>query len=177
MLRRITRDVNGAKPDFWSPATRLRRGVAPIVRINRSPSVDQFHEPSFDLAVFDDGLVLYEGDRCVKLGGLLVKQLDVNDLRALRESIATSANTLWRTSCDLHEVFIDVKYGTGKRYSTFADRCRGLATEVPAMDAFAREVLRLVGADAWIGKPGERLACLETSEDLGPGDFGLRADD
>ena len=75
---------------FWWPGTRLRC-QDPVLRFTRKPSSDRPLEPAYDLAVFRDGLVVYEGHRCVAVGGLLVKRLRWSERRDLGELLDANA--------------------------------------------------------------------------------------
>ena len=110
---------------FWWPADRLR-WRDPVVRVTQTPKADRPLEPSFDLSVFGDGLVVYEGRRCVAVGGLVVRRLRWAELSDVRQLVEANSRP-W-------------------------------------------DIMRRIGADAWIGELEDRLGCEAGDRGLAPVD-------
>jgi hypothetical protein len=117
--------------------------------------------PVFDLALFEDGTVAFEGKFAVKVVGLAFRRLPPEELvrmrRALTELCATvdstpSPRNYGCADCRRTEVVCRREAGV-----VAAVDC--LDGEFPAgktVDAFARRAAELLGASAWIGEPQER---------------------
>src|SRR4029079_15823646 len=55
-----------------TPALRALQGRVPLAHIRQGPwSEDRPYEAAYEVAVFDDGTLVYEGTRCGKVGGLV----------------------------------------------------------------------------------------------------------
>jgi hypothetical protein len=75
-----------------TPALRILAGQAPLVYVTRVPA--DSNQPGWELAVFDDGTLVYEGHRCVEVDGLLVMCLRPDDLTAVRGGLEALCSDL-----------------------------------------------------------------------------------
>lgn len=156
-------------------ALRAQQGRVPLVHLARGPwPQNQPNEPAFEVVVFEDGTLVYEGHRCVKIGGVLLKRLDPYELRDLREMLARSC--VGFTGPPSSEVCIErgalkVTCSNGDQLVSGTDRCSGNDKNGQALQAFGQELLDNVDLAASIGEPTERQACELGSEDLAPGEI------
>ena len=157
------------EPTF--PALGVLRGRVPLAELARGPwSDDRPDDPVYALALYDDGTLVFEGHRCVKLGGLLFARLGPDTLVAIRELLARSCADFDRASDG--EVCADT--GDDLRLSclngvdrvTGTDHCRADDEQGVRLRALADAILAQSGADLWIGPPAERQACARGAKDL-----------
>jgi hypothetical protein len=156
-------------------ALRPLQGRVPLVYLARGPwPANQPNEPAYEVAAFEDGTLLYEGHRCVKVGGITVKRLDPYELRDLREMLARSCGGF--KGAPSSEVCIErgalkVTCTNGDKVVKGTDRCSGNDQNGKALNAFAEEVLDNVDLASAIGEPTERQGCEIGAEDMAPGEI------
>lgn len=148
------------QPSF--PALRAYQGRVPLVSLAQRPAPGEQFVPTFRLAVFDDGAVLYEGVRCVKVGGMVITRLAPDDVAKLRSFLAPVCADLNSPPsdelCQEHERIIDVTCADGERTRVHSNRClRPEAHE--AITLLAAQILERVAGPGWLGTPTERQAC------------------
>jgi hypothetical protein len=166
-----------------TPALKSLVGQAPLVYVTRVPDAGERDEPAWELAVFDDGTLVYEGHRCIETGGVLVRRLRADDLAGLREALETlcadlehptSNDELCDAKATLHLVCAS---RDGLRAGN--DHCR---EHYPSLGKQVDAVVAALEADSdlasWIGEPTRRLACPAGSRDLSPHELSqtIRAD-
>ena len=156
------------EPTF--PALAALRGRVPLVQLAHGPwSEDRPDDPAYALALYDDGTLLYEGHRCVKLGGLLFARLGLDGLAAVRELLARSCADFDRASDG--EVCADagnlrLACSNGLDRIAGSDHCRADDEQGVRLRALARSIIEQTGAGQWIGAPSERQACARGEKDL-----------
>jgi hypothetical protein len=131
----------------------------PLVRIRQRGSLEEEPPPaSFDLVVFHDGKVFYEGERCVRTTGLRSASLRANEVLVLRrlldEKCPTLANA--RGFC-AHSTSVAVVCHLSSAEYSGSDGCSGRFDEAGSQAgrnvvAVATELVSSVGASSWIGK-------------------------
>jgi hypothetical protein len=155
-----------------TPALRALRGRVPLAYVTRGPwSEARPFEPVYELALYDDGTVVYEGHRCVRLGGLVFTRLDAQEVSDVRQLLATSCADLDLTSED--ELCPDpgslrVSCSNGRELLTGSDHCRRDAEQGTRLAALAADLIGMAGALTWLGAPTERQACEPGNRDLAP---------
>jgi hypothetical protein len=161
------------------PATAALQGLegrVPLVYVAHGPwSDDEPNEPSYELALFDDGTVAYEGHRCVKVGGLVLQRLDTAVVGRVRDLLAQGCagiDTITENELCGDSSRLRVTCSNGREVLTGSDRCARTEDRGKRLGALASGVLELVGADALLGAPTERQACDAGASDLGPGELG-----
>jgi hypothetical protein len=158
-----------------TPALKALVGRVPLVHLTRK-NLRRTNDPAYEVAIFDDGTMMYEGSRCVHLGGLVLRRLDPPELTALKELLSTSCVPRARTSAD--EVCperggLSVTCSGSESVISSTDRCMGATTtEGAGLQAFADEIMERTGVAAFIGAPTERLACDALSGDMATGEIG-----
>jgi hypothetical protein len=156
-----------------TPALRPLYGQAPLVYLARVPARGAFTEPAFELAVFEDGTFVYEGHRCVEVGGVVVMRLPNDALTKVQDLLATlcsgfdaAANDdqLCADSATLHLACSD-----GERIRAGSDHCRqhddAAGQSIHALVDALTEELQL---STWFGEPARRQSCTPGSRDLSP---------
>jgi len=157
-----------------TPALRDLAGQAPLVYVTRVPAGSD--QPGWELAVFDDGTLVYEGHRCVETGGLLVMRLRADELAALREAIETLCADLEHPTtddelCDIATTLRMVCAGHD-RLQLASDHCRERYPSVGRqLDAVVALLEGRSPLASWVGPPTRRLACAPGSRDLSPHDL------
>ena len=156
-----------------TPALKPLYGQVPLVYVARVPARGAFTEPAFEVAVFDDGTFVYEGHRCVEVGGVVLMRLPNDALTKVQDLLATlcsgfdaAANDdqLCADSATLH-----LSCSDGERIRVGSDHCR------QHDDAAGRSIHALVEAlagvldlSSWFGEPARRQSCTPGSRDLSP---------
>lgn len=144
-------------------ALKAFEGRVPLVRLRERAATREAFVPTYEVSVFDDGTVIYEGDRCVKVGGTVVTRLAPDDLRKLQgflgeacvEADASDGDEL----CQERERIIHVTCSDGVRVHARSNRCASAIDDSRSLDGFAAEILERVAGPGWLGRPSERLAC------------------
>jgi hypothetical protein len=127
------------------------------------------NEAVYDLAIFEDGTLVYEGHRCVKLGGTIVRRLgpdEVAETRKLLSEFCTDFSRLNENELCEEANVLRVSCSDGTRIVAASDRCRRNEDQGARMAALASALLEKVDAAPWLGKPTERLACEPGAADL-----------
>jgi hypothetical protein len=159
-----------------TPALKELVGQAPLVYVTRAPDAAERDEPAWEVAVFDDGTLVYEGHRCIETGGVLVMHLRAGDLGALREALETLCPDIEHPAnddelCDTKAI-LRVVCASHDRLRLSSDHCRerypSLGSQVDAVVAALEGRSNLA---TWIGEPTRRLACAPGSHDLAPHDL------
>jgi hypothetical protein len=163
-----------------TPALRDLVGQVPLVYVARVPAAHD--QPGWELAVFDDGTLIYEGHRCVETGGVLVTHLRADELGALRDAVETLCPEIEHPTtedelCDT--TTLRLVCASRIRLALASDHCRerypALAHELDAIVDAVWEHSKLA---SWIGPPTRRLSCAPGSRDLSPHDLArtIRSD-
>jgi hypothetical protein len=156
-----------------TPALKSLVGQTPLVYVARVPARGAFDEPAFELAVFDDGTLVYEGHRCVKVGGALLTRLGRDELTRLGDALAAlcagfdaapNDDELCADAATLHVVCSD-----GERMHSGSDHCRQHG-DAPgqSVDALVAELAEQLDLTAWLGEPTHRQGCTPGARDLSP---------
>jgi hypothetical protein len=165
-----------------TPALRTLAGGSPVVYVTRVPPRGSADEPAYEVAVFDDGTVVYEGHRCVEVGGVTLTRLPADELTRLRDLLPALCAALDAPNDDelcADAATVHVLCASGERMRVGTDHCR--ATD----EARARRVDALVSAldervelSARLGAPAHRQACSPGARDLAPHELWrtIRAD-
>jgi hypothetical protein len=156
-----------------TPALRPFVGQAPLVYVSRAPARGASDEPAFELALFDDGTLVYEGHRCVEVGGVVVKRLRPDELTGVTDVLATFCVGLGGTLRDDElcgaAATTHLACSDGERVWTGSDHCR--KSDEPEGQRIAAIVAALgerTGLGAWLGEPTRRQACTPGARDLSP---------
>ena len=166
-----------------TPALKNLIGQAPLVYVTRVPDGAGRDEPAWELAVFDDGTLVYEGHRCIETGGVLVRRLRTEDLESLRDVLDPLCAAVEHPSGD-DEVCTDtavvhVVCASRDRLRLSSDHCRERYPELgKELDAVVAALEAHSDLASWIGEPTRRLACTPGSRDLAPHELAqtIRAD-
>jgi hypothetical protein len=155
-----------------TPALRALRGRMPLLHLAQGPWSEAHPEESaYEITLFDDGTLVYEGHRCVKLGGLVVAHLDAQTVAGVKELLADSCVDLDRSSdnevCD-DSGALQLACSNGRQLLSGSDHCRRDEDAGKRIDALGATLLERVGAKAWLGEPTERQACQAGKDDLAP---------
>jgi hypothetical protein len=157
-----------------TPALRDLVGQAPVVYVTRVPS--ERDQPGWELAVFDDGTLVYEGHRCVEVGGVLVMRLRTDEMGALRDTIETLCPDIEHPGnddelCDTATT-LRVVCASHDRLQLASDHCRERNSALgKQLDAIVDALEGHSDLTSWIGPPTRRLACAPGSRDLSPHDL------
>jgi hypothetical protein len=156
-----------------TPALRSYAGQAPLAYVSRAPARGASDEPAFELALFDDGTLVYEGHRCVEVGGVVVKRLRADQLTRVSAMLATLCVGLGGTLPDDQlcgaAATTHLACSDGERIWTGSDHCRG--PDEPEGQRIAQIVAALseeLELSSWLGEPTRRLECTPGSRDLSP---------
>lgn len=143
------------------------RGKTPIAHVARGAwqqAGTKEPQPIWELAVFDDGTLVYEGRRCVETGGLSVKHLDEDAMQAVHELIAAKCTDLPTAKSD--EICIEhaatrVACADGEHVAKGNNRCTADEAERSKVDDFADELIAATEVDTLIGDDDstDRQAC------------------
>jgi hypothetical protein len=148
-------------------------GQVPLVYVARVPARGAFDEPAFELAVFEDGTLVYEGHRCVKVGGAVLLRLGSDELTRVGDALATlcagfdaapNDDELCADAATLHVVCTD-----GERLHAGSDHCRKHGdAQGQSIDALVAELSQQLDLPSWLGDPTHRQACTPGARDLSP---------
>ena len=155
-----------------TPALRQLQGRVPLVHLRRGPwSPQKPYDAAFELALFQDGTLVYEGHRCVKLGGLIVTRLSADELARVRAQLTAGCVGLGASPqeevCD-GGVHTRVTCSNGEQVLTGDDRCRRESDDGKRLAALAANLIAEMQVAAWLGEPTERQACDADTGDLAP---------
>ena len=164
--------ANMAERTPSTPALRALQGRVPLVHLRRGPwSPAKPFEAAFELVLFQDGTLVYEGHRCVKLGGLIVTRLSGDELARVRAQLAAGCVGLGASPAD--EVCEDgihtrLTCSNGEQVLTGDSRCRREREDGKRLNALATNLLAETQVVTWLGEPTERHACEVEAGDLAP---------
>jgi hypothetical protein len=166
---RMNREANGPA----TPALRNLAGQAPLVYVSREPARGASDEPAFELALFDDGTLVYEGHRCVEVGGVVVKRLRPDELTRVTDLLATFCVGLGGTLRDDElcgaSATTHVACSDGERIWTGSDHCRKPnEPEGQRIETIVAALTQRLELASWLGEPTRRQACTPGSRDLSP---------
>jgi hypothetical protein len=166
-----------------TPALRGFRGQAPLVYVARVPARGTSDEPAFELALFDDGTLVYEGHRCVEVGGVIVTRLRTEQLARVQDLLSTQCVGLGGTLRDDElcgaSATTHLACSDGERIWTGTDHCRGPSEpEGQRVEALVAALSEQLALGSWLGTPTRRQACTPGSRDLSPHELRrtIRAD-
>jgi hypothetical protein len=156
-----------------TPALRALRGQAPLVYVARVPARGASDEPAFELALFDDGTLVYEGHRCVEVGGVIVTRLRTDLLARVQDLLATLCVGLAGTLVDDElcgaAATTHLACSDGERIWTGTDHCRGPSEpEGQRVQAIVAALSEQLALGSWLGTPTRRQACTAGARDLSP---------
>jgi len=166
-----------------TPALRSLAGQAPLVYIARVPARGAASEPSYELAIFDDGSLVYEGHRCVEIGGFVLARLGADELTRIQDLLAAFCAGLGGVLEDdalcAAAATTRVACSDGERIQLGTDHCRGRDdAHARRIEALVSGVAEQIGLEGWLGSPTRRQACTPGSRDLSPHELRktIRAD-
>jgi hypothetical protein len=155
-----------------TPALRQLQGRVPLVHLRRGPwSPSKPFEAAFELVLFQDGTLVYEGHRCVKLGGLIVTRLSADELARVKAQVAAGCVGLGASPADEvcdNGIHTRLSCSNGEQVLTGDDRCRREREDGKRLLALATNVLTETRVVTWLGEPTERQACDVEAGDLAP---------
>jgi len=167
--------ANRSARDPATPALRSLRGRVPLLYLARGPwSAARPREPSYEVALFDNGLLVYEGHRCVKLGGLVVERVGAETVDGIRDLLSEQCADLdTATDAELCEGWGDLRLtcSNGRDILSGSDHCRRDRPEGQRLDAVASAVLERLEVNAWLGEPTDREGCELGDKDMAPGEI------
>ena len=154
-----------------TPALKSLVGQTPLVYVTRVSNAAERDEPAWELAVFDDGTLVYEGHRCIETGGVLIRRLRADDLDGLRDALEPLCTEVEHPNSDdeacADTTVLQVVCASPNRVRHSNDRCRehhpALGKEIDALVAALEAHSELA---SWIGEPTRRQACTPGSRDL-----------
>jgi hypothetical protein len=160
-----------------TPALRALEGRVPLLFMSRGPWSPWFpYEPAYAVAVYDDGTVVFEGHRCVKVGGLLVTRLQPDEVEHLRQQLASSCVELrgWNDDevCG-DDTSLRLLCASRSHLLAGTDRCRRDTDEGKRVAQIGADVVADLGLAALVGEPTARQACQPGARDLAPHEIGL----
>jgi hypothetical protein len=155
-------------------ALRALRGRTPLVYVERGGSfAGASYQPVYELVVYDDGTVVYEGHRCVKLGGLILVRLPSDTVARLKEGLTTSCTNLRNAQadelCTSDRTNLRLTCSNGRELVRAAGGCGGEADR--RLADLAASIADDVGVSVWLGEPTDRQACDATGRNLAPGEI------
>jgi hypothetical protein len=156
-----------------TPALKALQGRVPLVHLKQK-NLSRTNDPAYELALFDDGTLMYEGARCVRLGGMVLRRLDATELQAVQELLGTGCVPRTKTTSD--EVCperggLTVTCVGAEALVTSTDRCIGATGPGAELQAFGEQLLERTGVEEWIGSPTDRLSCDPLSGDMSTGEI------
>ena len=126
----------------------------PLVHVSQSGWPEESPtKPTFDLVVFDDGKVFFEGESCVASVGLRVDTLAETQLAALRRKLDERCPALERSTRHItHTSTMTVACQVQGVNYTGLDMCSGLCGE-PGTNTvvLAAEIIESIGIRDWLG--------------------------
>jgi len=155
-----------------TPALKSLQGQAPLVYLARVPARGVADEPTYELAAFDDGTLVYEGHRCVKVGGIVLTHLGADDVTRLKDLLATLCTGLDTTSgdelCD-DAATVRISCSNGQQIQSGSDHCRKTnEAQSQHVDALVSALGQQLDLASWLGEPTRRQACTPGARDLSP---------
>jgi hypothetical protein len=160
-----------------TPALRALEGRVPLLYLSHGPWSQWFpFEPAYAVAVYDDGTVVYEGHRCVKIGGLLLTRLQPDELDELKGRLASSCTDLHGWNDDEvcgDDTSLHLICSNGTELLAGTDRCRRAQDEGKRVAELAAAIVGHLGLDAWLGEPTARQACEPGARDLAPREISV----
>jgi hypothetical protein len=166
------RYYNAAEPA--TPALRPLTGSPPIVYLTRAAPAGALAEAAYELAVFDDGTFVYEGHRCVRVGGILVTRLSADALSKIQGLLAASCVDLAGLNdgelCD-DAATVRVRCASGSRVESGSDHCRKREPAGRRIESLHADLVESLGLAMFVGEPAERQACAYAARDLAPHDL------
>jgi hypothetical protein len=155
-----------------TPALKSLLGQAPLVYVARVPPRGATDEPAYELAVFDEGTVVYEGHRCVKVGGVVLTHLVPAELTRLEDLLATLCTGLEGVNADElceEAATLRVACSNGERIQSGSDHCRRKnEAQGQNIDTLVTALGERLELGSWLGEPTRRQACTAGSRDLSP---------
>lgn len=155
-----------------TPALRPLQGRVPLVHLRRGPwTPEKPFEAAFELVLFQDGTLVYEGHRCVKLGGLIVSRLSADELARVRAQLAAGCVGLGASPADEvceNGTHTRLSCSNGEQVLTGDDRCRRERDDGKRLVALAQNLVAETQVSTWLGEPTERQACDVDTGDLAP---------
>lgn len=138
------------------PIAHVARGPLPRVHTgdDAQPASSPTAQATWELAVFDDGTMVYEGRRCVETGGLSVKHLDDSAMQAVHALIAAECADFPNAKSD--ELCIEhgstrIACADGEHVAKGSNRCTADDKERAKVDDFAEKLLAATEADLLVG--------------------------
>jgi hypothetical protein len=128
------------------------------------------------MALFDDGTLVYEGRRCVRLGGVLIARLGASEIAAVRALLDTACADFDHATDNevcADESTLRLSCSSAAGVLSGTDRCRGEEDQGARLRALAAAFIDRTGAAAWIGEPVERQTCGRGDQDLAPRDLAF----
>jgi hypothetical protein len=164
--------ANTADKGPTTPALRQLQGRVPLVHLQRGPwSPAKPYDAAYEVVLFQDGTLVYEGHRCVKMGGLIVTRLSADELTRVRAQLAAGCVGLGASPqeevCD-GGVHTRVTCSNGEQVLTGDDRCRRERDDGKRLHALASNLIAEMQIASWLGEPTERQACDADTGDLAP---------
>jgi hypothetical protein len=158
-----------------TPALRALQGRVPLVYLVRGPwSGQRPHDPAYEVVVFDDGTVVYEGHRCVREGGMALRRLDaavIDELRALLDEGCVDFHQPPADELCAGEKTLAITCVRRGDVLAGNDRCQDRRDSGAALRALVAQLEERIGVAAWLGAPTERQACAPGAADLAPGEI------
>jgi hypothetical protein len=156
-----------------TPALKSLQGQAPLAYVARVPARDAADDPAYELAVFDDGTFVYEGHRCVKVGGVVLTRVGPDALTSLQDVLAKLCTGLDDAHND-DELCADaptlhVACSNGERMQSGSDHCRKRnQAQGQRIDELVTALGERLDLASWVGEPTRRQACTRGARDLSP---------
>jgi hypothetical protein len=155
-------------------ALRALRGRTPLVYVERGGSFSgASYQPVYELVVYDDGTVVYEGHRCVKLGGLILVRLPSDAVARLKEGLTTSCTNMTNAQadelCTSDRSNLRLTCSNGRELVRASGGCGGESDR--RLADLAASIADDVGVSVWLGEPTERQACDASGRNLAPGEI------
>jgi hypothetical protein len=162
-------DANRAALASSLPALGALQGRVPLVAVSTEPSPDTPAQPRYEIALFDDGTIVYAGHSCVKVAGRLIVRLSVGQLADARAFLASACKDIDSATDD--EVCDDrgsvrIACSDGRAILSGSDRCRRNSDVGQRLTGLAAVIAERLGLAAWVGAPTERQACAAGGLDL-----------
>jgi hypothetical protein len=154
-----------------TPALRSLAGTPPLVYLTRTASTSASMEATYELAVFDDGTFVYEGHRCVRVGGVLVTRLGDDAMVRLKTLLAETCTDLSALNdgelCD-EPTTLRVRCTVPPLVESGSDHCRKDGAAGRRLAALHAGLLDDLGLAMFVGEPAQRQACAYGARDLAP---------
>ena len=156
-----------------TPALKGLQGQAPLAYIARVPARASADEPAYELAVFDDGTFVYEGHRCVKVGGVVLTRVGRDALTNLQDVLAKLCTGLDEANNDdelcADAATLHVACSNGERMQSGSDHChKRNQAQGQRIDELVSAIGERLDLASWVGEPTRRQACTPGARDLSP---------